>query len=114
MKTNIKDFNLNLLKEELKKLGEKPFRAEQIFKWIYIEKVNSFDKMTNLSLELRKKLEENYTLGIFKIVKKLESKDGTQKYLFGHCNICLSYDISKGEYNGIDFSRWCKVLRNTF
>ena len=35
-------------------------------------------------------------------------------YLFGHCNICLSYDISKGEYNGIDFSRWCKVLRNTF
>ena len=82
MKTNIKDFNLNLLKEELKKLGEKPFRAEQIFKWIYIEKVNSFDKMTNLSLELRKKLEENYTLGIFKIVKKLESKDGTKKYLF--------------------------------
>ena len=82
MKTNIKDFNLNLLKEELKKLVEKPFRAEQIFKWIYIEKVNSFDKMTNLSLELRKKLEENYTLGIFKIVKKLESKDGTKKYLF--------------------------------
>ena len=38
--------------------------------------------MTNLSLELRKKLEENFTLGNFKIIKKLESVDGTKKYLF--------------------------------
>jgi 23S rRNA (adenine2503-C2)-methyltransferase len=38
--------------------------------------------MTNLSLELRKKLEENYTLGLFKIERKLESVDGTKKYLF--------------------------------
>ena len=82
MKTNIKNYNLDILKEELKRIGEKPFRAEQIFKWIYQEKVDSFDKMTNLSLELRKKLDENFTLGIFKIVKKLESIDGTKKYLF--------------------------------
>lgn len=82
MKTNIKNYNLDILKEELKRIGEKPFRAEQIFKWIYQEKIDSFDKMTNLSLELRKKLDENFTLGIFKIVKKLESIDGTKKYLF--------------------------------
>ena len=82
MKTNIKNYNLDILKEELKRIGEKSFRAEQIFKWIYQEKVDSFDKMTNLSLELRKKLDENFTLGIFKIVKKLESIDGTKKYLF--------------------------------
>ena len=82
MKTNIKNYNLDILKEEIKKIGEKPFRAEQIFKWIYQEKVDSFDKMTNLSLELRKKLDENFTLGIFKIEKKLESIDGTKKYLF--------------------------------
>ena len=82
MKTNIKNYNLDILKEELKRIGEKPFRAEQIFKWIYQEKVDSFDKMTNLSLELRKKLDENFTLGIFKIEKKLESIDGTKKYLF--------------------------------
>ena len=64
---NIKDYNLDSLKQELVNLGEKPFRAEQIFKWLYEEKVKSFDEMTNLSLELR---------------KKLQAKDGTIKYLF--------------------------------
>lgn len=82
MKKNIKNYNLDKLKEELKELGEKPFRAEQIFKWLYQDKANSFDEMTNLSLELRKKLEDNYRLGTFKIEKKLESIDGTKKYLF--------------------------------
>ena len=82
MKTNIKNYNLDILKEELKKIGEKPFRAEQIFKWIYQDKVDSFDKMTNLSIELRKKLDEHFTLGNFKIIKKLESVDRTKKYLF--------------------------------
>ena len=38
--------------------------------------------MTNLSLELREKLKENYTICNFKILKKQESKDGTKKYLF--------------------------------
>ena len=82
MKKNIKNYNLDELKEELKKIGEKPFRAEQIFKWLYKDKIDSFDEMTNISLELRKKLKENYTLGLFKVVKKLESVDGTKKYLF--------------------------------
>ena len=62
---NIKDYNLDELQEELINMGEKKFRAEQIFKWIYKEKVKSFDEMTNLSIELRE-----------------ESKDGTKKYLF--------------------------------
>ena len=82
MKKNIKNYDLDNLKEELKNLGEKPFRAEQIFKWLYQDKVTSFDEMTNLSLDLRKKLDENYSMGLFKIVKKLESVDGTKKYLF--------------------------------
>lgn len=79
---NIKDYNLQELKEELKGIGEKPFRAEQIFKWLYQDKVKSFDDMTNLSLELREKLKENYTICNFKILKKQESSDGTKKYLF--------------------------------
>lgn len=79
---NIKDYDLKELKEELTKIGEKPFRAEQIFKWLYQEKVKKFGEMTNLSLELRKKLEENYTICNYKILKKQESKDGTIKYLF--------------------------------
>ena len=79
---NIKDFTLDELRGELVKIGEKPFRAEQIFSWIYRENVTSFEEMTNLSKDLRKKLEENYTLNNYKILSKLESKDGTKKYLF--------------------------------
>lgn len=82
MKENIKNFDLDELKEKLKKISEKSFRAEQIFKWLYQEKVNTFNDMTNLSLELRKKLDEKYNIGNFKIIKKLESIDGTKKYLF--------------------------------
>lgn len=81
MMKNIKDYNLEELKNELIEIGEKPFRAEQIFKWLYDEKVQSFDEMTNLSLELREKLKENYTICNFNILKKQESKDGTIKYL---------------------------------
>ena len=79
---NIKDYELEELKQELKNIGEKPFRAEQIFKWLYDEKVKSFDEMTNLSLELREKLNKEYTICNFNIIKKQESKDGTIKYLF--------------------------------
>ena len=80
---NIKDYNLEELKQELINLGEKPFRAEQIFKWIHQENVTSFDDMTNLSIDLRNKLKENYTLCIYNIIRKQESKtDGTKKYLF--------------------------------
>lgn len=78
---NIKDYDLEELKNELKEIGEKPFRAEQIFKWLYDDKIQSFDEMTNLSLELREKLKNNYTICNFNILKKQESKDGTIKYL---------------------------------
>lgn len=79
---NIKDYNLEELKKELQTINEKPFRAEQIFKWLYQEKVKSFDEMTNLSLDLREKLKRNYTICNYNILKKQESKDGTIKYLF--------------------------------
>lgn len=81
---NIKDYNLDSLKEEFVQMGEKPFRAEQVFKWLYEEKVKEFDEMTNLSLQLREKLKENYTMCNFKILRKLESSDGTK-------NIYLTY-----------------------
>lgn len=68
------------------KIEEKPFRAEQIFKWLNQEKVTSFEEMTNLSLDLRKKLEENYHIGTFQIEHKLVSKDGTKKYLLDLCD----------------------------
>ena len=82
MKKNIKDFNLEELKEEFISIGEKPFRAEQVFKWIWQANVTDFESMTNLSKELREKLNNLYELKCFEILQKQEAKDGTKKYLF--------------------------------
>ncbi len=66
----------------MKNYGEKKYRAEQIFHWIYKENVTTFDEMTNISESLREKLKQNFDLHVFKIIKKQVSKDGTKKYLF--------------------------------
>lgn len=79
---NIKDYNLEQLKQEFVTLGEKPYRAEQVFTWLYTKDIESFDDMSNLSLELREKLKQEFSLGIYKILKKQVSSDGTRKYLF--------------------------------
>ena len=79
---NIKDYNIKELKEELEKLGEKPYRADQIFKWLYKENVTSFDEMTDLSLSLREKLKNEFNICNYNILEKQVSKDGTVKYLF--------------------------------
>ena len=79
---NIKNYEFEELKQELKNIGERPFRAEQIYKWLYEEKVKSFDEMTNLSKELREKLNCEYSICNFNSLRKQESKDGTIKYLF--------------------------------
>ena len=79
---NLKDYTFEELKEEMTKLGEKTYRAEQILKWLYVEKVKSFDDMTNLSIDFRQKLKDTYSICNYNILKKLESKDGTKKFLF--------------------------------
>lgn len=81
---NIKDYNIRELKEELAKLNEKPYRAEQIFKWIYKENVTSFDQMTDLSKDLREKLKEKYSLTNFTILEKQVSKDRNNKIPIRH------------------------------
>lgn len=79
---NIKDYNLEELKQQFISLGEKTYRAEQVFKWLYTNNITSFDEMTNLSLELRDKLKQNFNMCVYNILKKQESSDGTKKYLF--------------------------------
>lgn len=79
---NIKDYTIKELKEELEKTGEKPYRADQIFKWLYKENVISFDEMTDLSLDLREKLKKEFNICNYNILEKQVSKDGTVKYLF--------------------------------
>ena len=101
---NIKEYNLDELKQELISVGEKGYRAEQIFNWLYVEKVKSFDDMTNLSLELREKLKNNYTICNYNILKKLESSDGTKKYLFDILdgNIIDSAKVEKIDVEELD------------
>lgn len=82
-KKDIKSYNLTELKKEIESINEKTFRAKQIYQWLHIEKVTSFDEMTNISKDLRNKLSENYYIPEIKKVDVLVSKiDGTRKYLF--------------------------------
>lgn len=82
-KKDIKSYNLIELKDELVSIGEKPFRAAQIYKWLHVDKVQSFDEMTNISKSFREKLTEEYELRTVQPVEILSSKiDGTKKYLF--------------------------------
>ncbi|PPK06309.1 23S rRNA (adenine(2503)-C(2))-methyltransferase RlmN, partial [Staphylococcus aureus] len=73
---------LGELKEWLATHGQQSFRAKQIYDWLYVKRVNSFEEMSNLSKELRKVLEDNFTMTTLKTVVKQESKDGTIKFLF--------------------------------
>ena len=83
MKKDIKSLNLEQLTEELLAIGEKKFRAKQIYSWIHEKLVDSFEEMTNLSKDLREKLNQNYTLNSLDVADVQTSKiDGTQKYLF--------------------------------
>ena len=80
---DLKSLNLEQLTEELLRIGEKKFRAKQLYSWIHEKLADSFDEMTNLSKDLREKLKENYTLQSLDAVAVQTSKiDGTQKYLF--------------------------------
>jgi 23S rRNA (adenine2503-C2)-methyltransferase len=83
MLTDMKSLTLKELEEELKKLGEKSFRAKQIYQWLHQKLVTDFDEMTNLSKDLREKLRANFTLTTLEAVDiKVSQIDGTRKYLF--------------------------------
>lgn len=81
--TDMKSLTLQELQESVCSLGEKPFRAKQMYEWMHKKLVRSFDEMTNLSVELRQKCKENYELTALTQVRMQESAiDGTRKYLF--------------------------------
>lgn len=82
-KTDIKSLDLKELEEFLAEMGEKRFRAKQIYEWLHGKQVNSFGEMTNLSKALRERLEE--TCRIISLQKEqvqISKLDGTRKYLF--------------------------------
>lgn len=82
MKQDIKSMNLRELEEVLLGLGEKSFRAKQVFAWL-MGGATSFEEMSNLSKALREKLGEHFYLNAPQVVRKQESqRDGTIKYLW--------------------------------
>ncbi|MDE6182638.1 MAG: 23S rRNA (adenine(2503)-C(2))-methyltransferase RlmN [Eubacteriales bacterium] len=82
-KIDIKTFSLKELEEEILALKEPKFRAKQIFNWLHQKHIESFDEMTNLSKDLRQKLNEKYKITEIEILDTLKSKeDGTTKFLF--------------------------------
>ena len=82
LKESIYSLRPDELEDWLKEHGEKPFRAAQIYDWLYNKRVKTFDEMLNLSKGLREKLEANFALTTLSTIVKQESKDGTIKFLF--------------------------------
>lgn len=64
MKTNLLNFDLKGLTEHFAAMGEKPFRAKQVMRWIHQSGASDFDEMTDLAKSLRQKLNEQATVGI--------------------------------------------------
>lgn len=82
LKESIYSLRPDELEQWLKEHGEKPFRAAQIYDWLYNKRVKTFEEMLNLSKGLREKLEANFVLTTLSTIVKQESKDGTIKFLF--------------------------------
>ena len=76
-KIDIKSLQLEQLKEYITSLGAKAFVAGQIYTWLHEKCVDSFDEMSNISKNLRQKLEEECYITTISIRKKQVSKDGT-------------------------------------
>jgi len=80
-KKDIKDFTLDELKKKFEDLGEKKFRATQLFHWVYKKGVEDFNDMFNLPVVFRKFLYNNFYLSNIELLKFVKSKDETEKYL---------------------------------
>ena len=83
-KIDILSLTFEELSEKILEMGEKKFRAKQIFDWLHIKKVTDFEQMSNLSAQFRSELSEKFCVKQLKIKKRLVSGiDNTVKYLYG-------------------------------
>jgi len=81
-KKDIKNFTLNEFQEEVKNLGEKKYRATQLFDLLYNKGIEDFRDMLSLPASFRDSLQENYYISKIDLAKLAKSKDQTEKYLF--------------------------------
>ncbi len=81
--TDIKSLTPAELEEEVRRLGEKRFRAGQLYGWMHEKLADSFDQMTNLPAAFRERLKEEYELVSLELVRvQTSAQDGTGKFLF--------------------------------
>ncbi|MCP4752232.1 MAG: 23S rRNA (adenine(2503)-C(2))-methyltransferase RlmN, partial [Proteobacteria bacterium] len=77
----ITDLTEEELRDWLVRNGQKPFRAAQLFQWLYLHKVGSWEEMSNISKKFRRKMADDFSLGSIPIVDKTSAPDGTVKLL---------------------------------
>ena len=82
-KKDIRSLSLDELKIEMESIGEKAFRAKQVYEWLHTKLADSFEEMTNLSKDLREKLDGAYRIPSVKMLERqVSNQDGTNKFLF--------------------------------
>src|SRR5690349_6140899 len=120
---NIKNLTMEGLKRWLSERGEKPFRARQMFQWLYQRKVKSFEEMTDIAKPLRQVLAEHFTIGALEQDACVPSSDGSRKFAFKlsdgkriesvlmpnatHYTLCISTQV--GCAMGCDFCMTAKM-----
>ena len=78
---SIYNYSLKDLQDYFESIGETKFRASQVFDWLYIKRVNSFDEMTNIKKDLIKYLKDNFNMDKLKLLE-VQSDIDVKKYLF--------------------------------
>ncbi len=81
-KTDIRQLSREELKDYFTEIGEKPFRAKQVYEWLWKKSVTDFDEMSNLSLALRDKLKKHFEIRYLTVATSQKSNDGTIKSVF--------------------------------
>ena len=82
VKRNIRQLSEEELETYFERIGEKKFRVKQVSEWLWLKSAREFEEMTNLSLELRNRLSENFSLPALRVDTTQVSEDGTVKNRF--------------------------------
>jgi 23S rRNA (adenine2503-C2)-methyltransferase len=109
-KALIKNLTIAAVEELFASMGEKPYRARQLFNWLFEKNVDSFDDMSTFSKELRRALDERFEITALALEDRVVSElDGTEKFLWRlhdgeyiesvllrhpeHCTFCISSQV---------------------
>ena len=99
---DIRSMTLSELTKKLTDMGEKPYRAKQLYSWLHARRAASYDEMTDLPAALRGRLEEEHPLSLPEILQVQTSRlDGTRKYLFSLADGNMIESVRMPYHHGI-------------